>query len=287
MTILHTIILGIIEGITEFLPISSTGHLILASKLLSLESSEFLKSFEIIIQLGAILAVIVLYAKSLFDWNNIKKIIVGFLPTGIIGLLLYKVVKTYFLDNENVVLWSLFIGGIILIIFEVKNYKKEIGEDGLKYKTLDKQSDNKGGSINAKNSVQSLDQNLIASISYKTSLIIGTFQSLSIIPGISRSAATIIGGLAIGLPRKTIVQFSFLLAVPTMIVASGYDILKNASSFSLDQFGTLTIGFVVSFVVAILAIKLFLKYISNHSFIVFGVYRIVLVVIVWILVFCK
>ncbi len=258
MTILQTIILGIIEGITEFLPISSTGHLILASKLLSLASSEFLKSFEIIIQLGAILAVIVLYYRDLFVIENIKKLIVGFIPTGIIGFLLYKIVKTYFFGNQNIVLWSLFLGGIILIIFELINKRK----------------------ILLQNST-----NDISIISYKQSFIIGLFQSLSIIPGVSRSAATIIGGLSLGIDRQLIVKFSFLLAVPTMIVASGYDIIKNASSFSLNQFGTLTLGFVVSFVVAILAIKFFLKYISKHSFIGFGVYRIVLAVMVWVVVF--
>ncbi len=258
MTILQTIILGIIEGITEFLPISSTGHLILASKLLSLASSEFLKSFEIIIQLGAILAVIVLYYRDLFVIENIKKLIVGFIPTGIIGFLLYKIVKTYFFGNQNIVLWSLFLGGIILIIFELINKRK----------------------ILLQNST-----NDISIISYKQSFIIGLFQSLSIIPGVSRSAATIIGGLSLGIDRQLIVKFSFLLAVPTMIVASGYDIIKNASSFSLNQFGTLTLGFVVSFVVAILAIKFFLKYISKHSFIGFGVYRIVSAVMVWVVVF--
>lgn len=266
MTILQTIILGIIEGITEFLPISSTGHLILASKLLSLESSEFLKSFEIIIQLGAILAVIVLYYRDLFVIENIKKLVVGFIPTGIIGFLLYKIVKTYFFGNQNIVLWSLFLGGIILIIFELINKRKVLLQN----------------STNDTNNT-----NDISIISYKQSFIIGLFQSLSIIPGVSRSAATIIGGLSLGIDRQLIVKFSFLLAVPTMIVASGYDILKNASSFSLDQFGTLTIGFVVSFVVAILAIKFFLKYISKHSFIGFGVYRIVLAVVVWVLVFGK
>ncbi len=273
MSTFETIFFGILEGITEFLPISSTGHLILAGKLLSIENSEFLKSFEIIIQLGAIMAVIVLYAKLFYNLENIKKLIIGFLPTGIIGLLLYKIVKNYLLDNENIVLWSLFIGGLILIIFEIKNYKKENTQNNLKEQNLTQ--------INSQNA----NQNLITKISFKQSLIIGTFQALSIIPGVSRSAATIIGGLTIGLPRKAIVQFSFLLAVPTMIVASGYDIIKNAPSFSVDQFGTLALGFVVSFVVAILAIKFFLKYISNHSFIGFGVYRIVLAVVLWVFVF--
>ena len=260
MTILTTIILGIIEGLTEFLPVSSTGHLILASNILGLEQNNFLKSFEIIIQLGAILAVIVLYYKDLFVIENIKKLVVGFIPTGLIGFLFYKIVKTYFFVNQNVVLWSLLIGGIVLIAFEL--WKKSPTQT-----SLSTENDNLG------------------QISYKKVLIIGLFQSIAIIPGVSRSAATIIGGLSLGLSRELIVKFSFLLAVPTMIVASGYDILKNASAFSLDQFGTLTLGFVVSFAVAILAIKFFLKYISKHSFIVFGVYRIILAVVVWMVIF--
>ena len=264
MTILTTIILGIIEGLTEFLPVSSTGHLILASNILGLEQNNFLKSFEIIIQLGAILAVIVLYYKDLFVIENIKKLVVGFIPTGLIGFLFYKIVKTYFFGNQNVVLWSLLIGGIILIIFELMNKRKVL----LQNSTSDTNNTNN-----------------ISAISYKQCFIIGLFQSISIIPGISRSAATIIGGLSLGIDRQLIVKFSFLLAVPTMIVASGYDILKNASAFSLDQFGTLTLGFVVSFVVAIFAIKFLLKFISKHSFIGFGVYRIVLAVVVWVWVF--
>lgn len=265
MTILHSIILGIIEGITEFLPISSTAHLILVSEFLTLDQTNFHKSFEIIIQLGAIASVIVLYWKSLLNLEIIKKLIVAFIPTGIIGFLFYKIVKTYLFENISVILWSLIIGGIIIIIFELKNkYSANINIDNAQTDNVD-----------------------LSQISYKKALLIGFFQSISIIPGVSRSAATIIGGLSLGLQRELIVKFSFLLAVPTMLVASGYDILKNASSFSLDQFGILVIGFVVSFVVAILAIKFFLKFISKHSFIWFGVYRIVLVVVIWVLVFVK
>jgi undecaprenyl-diphosphatase len=273
MTILTTIILGIVEGLTEFLPISSTGHLILASNILGLNQNDFLKSFEIIIQLGAILAVIVLYYKDLFVIENIKKLIVGFIPTGLIGFLIYKIVKTYFFGNQNIILWSIFLGGIILIFFEIW-YKSQENKQA---NSIDKLID-----INA-NKANTDEQ--IKSITYKKALIIGLFQSIAIIPGVSRSAATIIGGLSLGLSRELIVKFSFLLAVPTMIVASGYDILKNASAFSLDQFGTLTLGFVVSFVVAIFAIKFLLKFISKHSFIGFGVYRIVLAVVVWVWVF--
>lgn len=254
MTMWHSIIWGVIEGVTEFLPISSTGHLILAGELLKLEQSEFLKSFEIIIQLGAILSVVVLYWKAFLNIENLKKIIVAFIPTGIIGLLLYKLVKAYLLSNQVVVLWSLVLGGIALIIFEF--YHKD-GEE---------------------------TEQSIANISYKQSLWIGLCQSISIIPGVSRSAATIAGGLLGGLKRKTIVEFSFLLAVPTMLAASGLDIVKNASAFSKDQFGVLTVGFVVSFVVALASIKFLLGFIKNHNFMPFGVYRIIAAVVFWLII---
>jgi undecaprenyl-diphosphatase len=286
MTIIQTIFFGIIEGITEFLPISSTGHLILVSHFLTLEQSNFHKSFEIIIQLGAITSVIVLYWKSLLNLETIKKLIVAFLPTGIIGFLFYKIVKTYLFENTNVILWSLFLGGIILIAFEIWN-KASAKSSPIPSKlftgsvqsnsSLDKLSTD--STVSNSITMQTISQDKISQISYKKALLIGFFQSISIIPGVSRSAATIIGGLSLGLDRETVVRFSFLLAVPTMLVASGYDILKNASSFSLDQIVTLALGFVVSFAIAILAIKFFLKFISKHSFIWFGVYRIVLAIV--------
>lgn len=265
MSIIDTLILGIIEGITEFLPISSTGHLILASNILAIDQNNFLKSFEIIIQLGAITSVIVLYWKSLFKIETIKKLIVGFIPTGLIGFLLYKIVKNYLLSSQTTVLWSLIIGGIILILFELwlKN-KNSLNDNNLQI-----------------NNIESEQQN-ISKITYKQSALIGLFQSIAIIPGVSRSAATIIGGMILGLDRKVIVEFSFLLAVPTMVFASGYDILKNASIFSVQQIGTLTLGFLTSFVVAIFAIKFFIKFISNHTFIPFGIYRIIIAVIIFL-----
>ncbi len=244
MTPFDSILLGIVEGVTEFLPISSTGHLILASSLLHIADSAYLKSFEIIIQLGAILAVVALYWRKFLDLKVLKTLIVAFIPTGIIGLALYKIVKTYLLGNESIVLWSLVLGGVALIVFEL-----------LYRERADATTD-------------------VSTISYKQAALIGLFQAIAIIPGVSRSAATIVGGLLLGIKRAAIVEFSFLLAVPTMAAATGLDLLKNASGFSADQTLTLAIGFVTSFVVAIFAIKFLLAYIRNHSFIPFGVYRI-------------
>ncbi|HVY73003.1 MAG TPA: undecaprenyl-diphosphate phosphatase [Candidatus Paceibacterota bacterium] len=237
-------ILGIVEGITEFLPVSSTGHLILASSLLGLSSTDFVKTFEIAIQLGAILAVVALYFTSFFRIEVLKRLIVAFLPTAVIGLALYKVVKTYLLGNETVVLWALILGGIALIVFELLHTSRD-----------DSTAD-------------------ISTMSYKQALGIGLFQSIAIIPGVSRSAATIVGGLLLGMSRATIVEFSFLLAVPTMAAATSLDLVKSYREFSSADLLPLAIGFVTSFVVALLVIKLFLSYVRKHTFIPFGVYRI-------------
>jgi undecaprenyl-diphosphatase len=176
-------------------------------------------------------------------------VIVAFIPTGIIGFALYKVVKTYLFDSEAVVLWALGLGGVALIVFELLHREREDAVDD------------------------------VASISYTKALLIGVFQSLSIIPGVSRAGATIVGGLILGLTRTTIVQFSFLLAVPTMLAATGYDLLKNASAFSAGQFGVLAAGFIASFIVALLAIKFLLAFVRTHTFIPFGIYRIAIALI--------
>jgi len=255
MSILNAIILGIIEGVTEFLPISSTGHLILASGLLKIQQSNFVKSFEIIIQLGAILAVVVLYWRSLItNWEVMKKIAAAFIPTGIIGFILYKVVKHFLLGNTAVVVWSLIIGGAALIVFElIHKEKSDALED-------------------------------VAKISYPQAVAIGLFQSLGIIPGVSRAAATIAGGLILGLKRKTIVEFSFLLAVPTMLAATGYDLLKSGSSFTGADWLPLFIGFLVSFVVALVSIKWLLNFIKKYSFVGFGAYRIIAAIAFWLII---
>lgn len=254
MTILQSILLGIIEGITEFLPISSTGHLILAGNLLNIFQSDFVKSFEIIIQLGAILSVVVLYWKSFFNVENLKKIIIASIPTGIIGLGLYKIIKSYLLGNQTVVLWSLLLGGIGLIAFELWHKEPKEATGG------------------------------IAQISVKNSLLIGLFQSISVIPGVSRSAATIVGGLFLGIKRQTIVEFSFLLAVPTMMAASGLDLVKSAHAFSANELMILAIGFGVSFIVALASIKFLIGFVKKHSFIPFGVYRIFVAIVYWLVI---
>lgn len=257
MEYLDAIILGIIEGITEFLPISSTAHLILGSKLLDLGQTEFVKSFEIIIQLGAILAVVTLYFKLFLKLDVIYKVVVGFLPTALFGLLAYKTIKVY-LGNINIVLWSLFIGGILIIIFELFQQKKV------------KQSEN------------------IASVSDLTlsqCISVGLFQCIAFIPGVSRSAATIIGGMSIGMNRMLIAEYSFLIAVPTMLAASSLDIIKNREVIlSSNNLGILAIGFIVSYIVAIIAIKFLISYLKKNSFITFGVYRIIVSILFWLFV---
>jgi len=254
MNIFDAAILGLVEGVTEFLPISSTGHLILTAKLLELPQSEFLKSFEIAIQLGAICAVLLLYWRSFLELPVLKKIAAAFIPTALIGFALYSFIKEYLIGNEKVVLVALAVGGIILIIFEL----------------LHKESASAPESI--------------AAISYGQAVAIGFFQAIAVIPGVSRSAATIIGGLLAGLKRTTIVEFSFLLAVPTMAAATGLDIMKSYSSFAAGDAVLLLAGFVTAFLVAIVVIKFFLRFIKTHSFISFGVYRILIAAIFWLAV---
>jgi undecaprenyl-diphosphatase len=247
MDLFQTIILGVVEGISEFLPISSTGHMVLAAALLHLQETEFVKSFEIIIQLGAILAIVVLYWRRLIQGKEIwKRVLAAFIPTGILGFLLYKVVKHILLGNDMITLSALFIGGIALIILELM-YKE-------KQHHVDK----------------------IEKMSIRNAFWIGVFQSLAIIPGVSRSAATIISALFLGTKRQAAVEFSFLLAVPTMLAATGLDVVKTKLNFSGNELLMLLIGFVVSFVVALFVVKWFLKFVQTHTFIPFGVYRILM-----------
>ncbi|MDD4955904.1 MAG: undecaprenyl-diphosphate phosphatase [Candidatus Omnitrophica bacterium] len=256
MNLMTAVILGLVEGITEFLPISSTGHLILAANILKTPQTEFLKSFEIAIQLGAILSVVVLYWKSFFmKFSVLKKIIAAFIPTALIGLALYKVLKSFLLGNSMIVLWSLAVGGLFIIIFEIFYRQKETAIED------------------------------IGSIPYSKAFLIGIFQSIAIIPGVSRSAATIIGGLILGLKRKTIVEFSFLLAVPTMLAATAFDLVKTAASFNAGQFVYLGVGFIVSFLTALAAIKFLLYFIQKHNFIPFAVYRILAAAVLFMVLF--
>ena len=253
MEIWHAIVFGLVEGISEFLPISSTGHLILTARLLGLPQTEFVKSFEIAIQLGAILAVVVLYWRSLFlNREMIGRVAVAFLPTAVICFLLHTIVKQFLFESQNIVLWALLLGGIILVLFERFHQEKQLNSD------------------------------IGSMISYRQAFLIGIAQSIAIIPGISRSAATIIGGLFLGVHRRAIVDFSFLLAVPTMLAATSLDLIKTGNQFSTQEFGILGIGFVVSFFAALLSIKWLLHFIKVHSFTVFGIYRILIAIVWWI-----
>jgi len=263
MNFLQAIILGIVEGITEFLPISSTAHMMIVSEFLKLQQTDFVKSFEIIIQLGAIFAVIAVYIKSIFKikFEDFKKIVFAFLPTAIIGFILYKFIKSFLMGNNLIIILALLIGGIALIIIEKLKTKKQ--EEIVLENIVD-----------------------FSSISYKKSFLIGVCQSLAIIPGVSRSAATIIGGTLMNIERKVIVDFSFLLAIPTMAAATGLDLLKNYKIIlSAGNFSVLIIGFIVAFVVSYIVAKWFLKFIKKYSFVSFGIYRILLAIILFIVFF--
>ena len=249
MNVIQEILLSIIEGITEFLPISSTGHLILASKILDIQVTEFTKSFDIFIQLGAIMAIATLYWKTLFTNKKLwLPLFAAFVPTALVGFTLYPFIKGYLLDNTFVTTMSLFIGGLVLISFE-KIYKQKSEP-----------------------------------LTWQRALMIGLFQSISVIPGVSRAAATILGGMTVGLTRFEAVEFSFLLALPTMAAATGLDLVKSAGSFEPNQFLTLGLGFIVSWVTAYLTVKALLAYIKTHTFIAFGVYRVVLALAFWLFV---
>lgn len=252
MELWHAVVLGVVEGITEFLPISSTGHLILATRALGIPQTEFVKSFEIAIQLGAIVSVMVLYGrKIIFDVEAVKRVAAAFLPTAVIGFALYPLIKQ-FLFSDTVVMWALFLGGIVLIAFE-RHHRESAG-----------------GATET-----------IGSVSYAQAVLIGCAQAVAVVPGVSRAAATILGGRALGLHRRTIVEFSFLLAIPTMAAATALDLMKSSASFSADEYGILAIGFAVSFAVAVLAIRWLMRFIETHDFTVFGWYRIGIATLFW------
>ncbi|RAX53862.1 undecaprenyl-diphosphatase [Helicobacter sp. 16-1353] len=242
MNFFDVIFLSIVEGITEFLPISSTGHLILTSKILGIEQDSFQTSFQIAIQLGSILAVVFLFWQKFLRASIWLRLIVAFIPTGFCGLFLYKYIRSLF--DANIVAYMLIIGGILFIILEL--YLKDKSPK-----------------------VQNLE-----SISLKKAFLIGCFQSLAMVPGTSRSGATIFGGLILRLDRKVATEFSFLLAVPTMIIAVSYDTYKHIGDFSNENIMFILIGMLFSFIFALVAIKTLLRFISKFSYISFGIYRI-------------
>jgi len=254
MTSLAALILGAVEGLTEFLPISSTAHLTLASQLFGLAQSDTVKTFEIAIQAGAILAVVVLYWRKFLDMEILKRVAAAFVPTAVIGFVLYHFIKSYLVGNIAVTLWALGLGGVFLVAFEWFLKKR--------------------AAPTATDVAPSATNDEVRSLSYKKSALIGLVQALAVIPGVSRSAATIVGGLWLGMSREAIVEFSFLLAVPTVLAASGYDLLKSAGGISSSDIGIFVIGLLASFVTAVVAVRFFLSYIRKHSFSAFGVYRI-------------
>ncbi|MES2265470.1 MAG: undecaprenyl-diphosphate phosphatase [Bacteroidota bacterium] len=245
MNIIHVIVLAIIEGITEFLPISSTGHMIIASSVMGIQADDFVKLFTVAIQLGAILSVVVLYFKRFFQSINFYyKLFVAFLPAAVFGLLFSKKIDAL-MESALTVGITLFIGGVILLFVDKWFNNPDVEEE--------------------------------KEISYLTALKIGFFQCLSMIPGTSRSAATIVGGMSQKLSRKAAAEFSFFLAVPTMFAATGkklYDFYKEGHVFTGEEVKLLAIGNVIAFVVALLAIKTFITFLERRGFQLFGWYRI-------------
>ncbi|KKS98131.1 MAG: undecaprenyl-diphosphatase, undecaprenyl-diphosphatase [Candidatus Gottesmanbacteria bacterium GW2011_GWA2_43_14] len=254
MTILDALILSAVEGLTEFLPVSSTGHLILTSYLLKISQSAFVKSFEIIIQLGAILAVATLYMKKISDRKIFMLAMAGFIPTGAAGLFFYPYVKHLF-ENTLLTVIMLFLGGIIMILLELWQIPR------------------KGKSVMQ-----------LQHIGIKKALLIGTIQTVSMVPGVSRAAATIIGGLFLGLNRKTATEYSFILAVPTILAASLLDIFKSNWVAQKQEIILLTAGFAGAYLTALLSIRILLAYLKRHTFLAFGVYRIILAVIFFLII---
>lgn len=280
MTLLHAIILGLIEGVTEFLPISSTAHLIIAAHWLKIPESSALKSFLIAIQLGAILSVAVLYAKTILRQPKlILKIGAAFIPTSLIGLAAYSLVKNFLMESLGLIAGALIVGGLALIILEKYFIKREAAKE-----TLGKNQAEASISENKLQSSKPKEENL-NSLSYRQATLIGIFQALAIIPGVSRSAATIMGGLSLGLSRKNIVEFSFLLALPTMTAATFLDLYKDMPVLSKQELIVWLVGFLTAFTTAIFGIKFFLRFIQKNNFMPFGWYRLVagFAILVWML----
>jgi undecaprenyl-diphosphatase len=245
MDVFHSVILGLVEGATEFLPISSTGHLIVVSQWLGMEQTEGNKAFEVIIQLAAILAVVANY-KECFTFKHFRlwcQVFVAFLPVAIVGFLFRHQIKAMF--SVSVVATMFIVGGVIFLLTE----------RWIKHKSP---------------SVESLED-----LTFKQALWVGIAQIFALIPGTSRAGSTIVGALLVGLSRKASAEFSFLLALPVMMAASGYDLLSNYKEFSGEQWMPLAIGFVVAFLSAFVVMKLFMVFLQRFTFVAFGWYRIV------------
>lgn len=250
MTYAQAVIIAIVEGITEFLPISSTGHMIITETILGMDIDEFTKAFTVNIQFGAILSVIVLYWKRfLQSWTFYQKLFVAFLPAAIIGFLAGDLIDQL-LGNVLVVAITMLLGGVLLLFVDKWFNKPQEDQE----------------------------------ITYSTALKIGFWQCIAMIPGVSRSAASIIGGMQQKLTRTNAAEFSFFLAVPTMAAASAYKLLKDYKHINIDNIGILLVGNVVAFVVAMIAIKTFITFLQKHGFRLFGWYRIIVGAVILILI---
>jgi undecaprenyl-diphosphatase len=249
MTWFQTVIIAIVEGITEFLPISSTGHMIITETLLGMNIDEFTKAFTVNIQFGAILSVIVLYwRRFLQSWTFYQKLFIAFLPAAVIGFLAGDFIDSL-LENIMVVAIMMLAGGILLLFVD---------------KWFNKEADNQ-------------------EVTYPKAVKIGFWQCIAMIPGVSRSAATIVGGMQQKLSRTNAAEFSFFLAVPTMAAASAYKLLKDYKIFTVDNLGILLVGNLIAFIVAMIAIKTFITFLQKHGFRVFGWYRIVVGIVLIVL----
>lgn len=260
MTTYQAIIIAIVEGLTEFLPISSTGHMIIASKAMNVPDNDFTKMFTVAIQLGAILAVVVLYWRKFFDFKNIQfygKLVVGVIPALLLGFLFSDRIDAL-LESTTTVAIALLIGGIFLLFVDKMFNNPQTREE--------------------------------KDISFVQAFIIGIWQCLAMVPGVSRSAASIIGGMQQKLTRSMAAEFSFFLAVPTMMAATGYKLLKHYTTtggFTNEETKLLAVGNVVAFVVALLAIKFFIGFLKKYGFRVWGIYRILVGVILLLLIHFK
>lgn len=250
--LLKALVLGIVEGLTEFIPVSSTAHLLLTSYLLDFQSIKN-NVFEIAIQVGAVFAILIIYRQKIFSVifninqkNNQKfvaNIFFAFIPAVIFGMLFYEIIKQVFFSNLVIAI-SLILGGIVLILVDRKPRKSTI---------------------------ESVEE-----ITLKKSIFVGCFQIIAMIPGVSRSGATIIGSLLFGFNRKTAAEFSFFLAIPTIAAATVYDIYKNYSSLNLNDGLLLLLGTLSAFISSMLVVKWLLSYITKHNFVIFGIYRIII-----------
>jgi undecaprenyl-diphosphatase len=246
MTYLDAALLGLVEGLTEFLPVSSTGHLTLASHLLGidLQNNDFARSFLIVVQLGAILAVVALYLRRLLrDFAVWKRIIAAFVPTGLLGLLLADFIDGVLLGNELIVVINLIGVGLLLLVAD-----RYVGRH-TRYTDINQ-------------------------LPLGQAALIGLFQAVAMVPGVSRSGATLVGGMLQGLSRPAAAEFSFLLALPTMLAASGLSLVRHADAFRGDQLGVLALGFTVAFAVALLTMRWMIGFVGRYNFLPFALYRI-------------